>query len=70
MRDYRQKTTDGILSDGWKMKPCWVTVRMTSDDLGQTLSLQAGDGVQISIPLEGVRDIIRVTEKGDHNDQT
>ena len=61
-RDYREKTVKGLVFANM-MKPCDVTVRMTSDKLGQSLSLQAYN-VMIEIPLESVADIIKVTEKG------
>jgi hypothetical protein len=35
---------------------------MTSDDVGQSLSLSAYN-IQIGIPLEAVRDIIKVVDK-------
>ena len=65
MRDYREKDVKGLIIDAsnMKQKPCTVTVRMTSDRIGQTLSLSAYN-ILISIPLESVREIIRVTERG------
>ena len=67
-RNYREKTIKGCIFDGSKvlMKPkmCDVTVRMTSDHLGQSLSLQAFN-VMIEIPLEAVKDIIKVSDKGE-----
>ena len=67
-RDYREKTIRGSIMDIDSLKPHLgkVTVRMTSDNRGQTLSLQCAN-VQISIPLESVTDIIKVTERGDNN---
>ena len=66
-RDYREKTIRGCIFDGSKPlllpKMCDVTVRMTSDKIGQSLSLQAFN-VMIEIPLEQVRDIIRVSKEG------
>lgn len=64
MKDYREKTVKGMVADGGAPipTPCPVTVRMTSDKKGQSLSLQAYN-VMILIPLESVRDIIRVSEK-------
>ena len=64
MKDYREKTVKGIVHDGYVpiLTPCPVTVRMTSDKKGQSLSLQAYN-VMIQIPLESVRDIIKVSEK-------
>lgn len=55
MRDYREKTIKGCIFDDHKPtlvpQRCDVTVRMTSDKLGQSLSLQAYN-VMIEIPLE------------------
>ena len=61
-RDYREKDVSGLITDGHHIRPCNVTVRMTSDKHGQSLSFTAY-GVQINIPLESVADIIRVVEK-------
>lgn len=62
-RDYREKTVQGVVYPNtdkliMPMKS-EVTVRMTSDKIGQSLSLQAGN-VMIMIPLEAVRDIIKI----------
>lgn len=65
-RDYREKTIKGMIFDIHKPFPQMgqVTVRMTSDKRGQSLSLQCAN-IMIEIPLEPVNDIIRVPEKGD-----
>ena len=66
-RDYREKTITGCIFDvkGLPLpRKCNVTVRMTSDRLGQSLSLQARN-IMIEIPLESVRDIIQITEGND-----
>ena len=65
-RDYREKTIKGMIFDIHKPFPQMgqVTVRMTSDKIGQSLSLQCAN-IMIEIPLEPVSDIIRVPEKGD-----
>ena len=68
MRDYREKLVNGWLADGKHFGGFPVRVRMTSDDKGQSLSLTAemspkGLGIQIGIPLETVREIIRVVDK-------
>ena len=72
MRDYREKLVSGWLSDGNVVGGIPVRVRMTNDDKGQSLSLSTEIGdeadLQIGIPLEAVRDIIRVTEKDSAND--
>lgn len=64
-RDYREKDVEGMIVDIRRPlpKPCTVTVRMTSDKRGQSLSLSAYN-IQFMIPLEAVRDIIRVVERG------
>ena len=66
MRDYREKDVVGLITDVTECglpKKCKVTVRMTSDKIGQSLSLSAYN-IMISIPLEQVRDIIKVSERG------
>jgi hypothetical protein len=66
MKDYREKDVDGLITDITQFvipKKCNVTVRMTSDKIGQSLSLSAYN-IMISIPLEQVRDIIKVSERG------
>ena len=70
MRDYREKLVNGWLTDGKHFGGIPVRVRMTSDDKGQSLSLttemNSKDlGIQIGIPLEAVRDIIKVVDKGE-----
>ena len=64
-RDYREKRVEGLIFDFNKPIPisreCIVGVRMTSDKIGQSLSLQAYN-IMIEIPLESVRDIIRVAD--------
>ena len=66
-RDYREKTIKGCIFDICQIptlpRKCDVTVRMTSDKIGQSLSLCAYN-VMIEIPLEPIADIIRVADKG------
>jgi len=64
MRDYREKVVKGMIADITRPLPkmCDVTVRMTSDKIGQSLSLSAYN-IMIEIPLEKVKDIVQVTEK-------
>ena len=66
MRDYREKTIDGMICDTNNMTPRFgkVTIRMTSDDLGQSLSLTCAN-ILIEIPLEPVNDIIKVVDRED-----
>lgn len=64
-RDYREKEVVGFIGDLRKSlfpKSCRVTVRMTSDNMGKTLSL-SGANILIGIPLEEVEDIIKVVER-------
>lgn len=69
MRDYREKDVKGMLAI-WNPRriPTFihdaVTVRMTSDKKGQSLSLSARN-VLIEIPLEQVQDIIKVSERSE-----
>lgn len=68
MRDYREKYVDGWIADitikdlNKMARKCKVTVRMTNDEKGQSLSLSAFN-IQIGIPLEAVADIVKVVEK-------
>ena len=64
MRDYRDKTVKGMVTDVKNMIPRKTNVRvqMTSDKLGQSLSLSTSD-VLIMIPLESVRDIIKIVKE-------
>ncbi len=65
-RDYREKTVNGWITDGKNLKFTPITVRMTSDNKGQSLSLSAEDKdilIQLGIPLESVRDIVKVVDK-------
>lgn len=65
-RDYREKVVDGFIADVRDTIPnmCNVTIRMTSDKRGQTVSLQAAN-IIVGIPLEQVTDIIKVVKKND-----
>lgn len=61
-RDYREKDVMGFIGDTSKSifpKPCRITVRVTRDSNGETLSL-AGANVLIGIPLESVEELIKV----------
>ena len=68
MRDYREKLVNGWLTDGKNFGGIPVRIRMTNDEKGKSLSLTTemnpNDlGIQIGIPLEAVRDIIKVVDK-------
>ena len=62
-RDYREKVVLGMIADAKTMKhnSCPVTVRMTNDKRGKSLSLSAFN-ILIAIPLESVQEIIKLTE--------
>ena len=68
-KDHREKTVRGFIAirDEDLMetpipRASRVTVRMTSDKAGASLSLQAFN-IMISIPLEDVKEIITLTER-------
>ena len=63
-RDYREKTVKGMIADITKPVPAFrdVTVTMTNDKVGQSLSFQCAN-IMIEIPLESVSDIIRLVER-------
>lgn len=70
MRDYREKLVDGWITDGKHFGGIPVRVRMTNDDKGQSISftteMNSHDlGIQIGIPLESVKEIIKITDKGE-----
>ena len=47
----------------FQMKKAPITVRLTSDLRGQTLSLAVFDVVQLTIPYEAIRDMVAEKEK-------
>ena len=68
MRDYREKLVNGWLTDGKDFGMIRVRIRMTNDEKGKSLSLttemnEKDMGIQIGIPPEAVRDIIKVVDK-------
>lgn len=74
MKDYRSRLVTGWIggqdeeNEGKvNMTQCGVRIRVTSDEKGKSLSLTAEGNdvmIQIGIPLEPVRDIVRI-----HNDR-
>ena len=60
---YKEKDVRGLVvsANDMKIHPCNITVRMTSDKRGKSLSLQ-GLNVMVQIPLEGVEDVIKAVE--------
>jgi len=69
MREYKEKKVKGWVTDGKNMRMAAIDVRSTKDDRGESLSLsieQDGFLIQLGIPMESVRDIIRLTNKGEN----
>lgn len=46
-----------------KPQLCELTVRVTSDHLGESMSIAKGDEVMLQIPMEPLRDMIKVVKK-------
>ena len=69
MKDYREKQVEGMVTI-WNARRITtvqkmpVTVRMTNDKVGKSLSLQARN-LMIEIPLEQVQEIITLAERSD-----
>lgn len=63
-RDYREKTVTGIIGNAMGFRPTKVTIRMTNDKRGASLSLEA-QGNMMQIALEDVKDIIQITPNED-----
>lgn len=63
-RDYREKTVTGIICNAMGFRPTKVTIRMTNDKRGASLSLEA-QGNMMQIALEDVKDIIQITPNED-----
>lgn len=57
----KQKTVDGFYSNGTELHMCPVTVRLTADEIGQTLSLEQGS-FMIGISLLEVRDMLQIVQ--------
>ena len=58
----KKKTVKGVLFDGKKFYSADVTVRTTSDNYGQSLSLSVDGAVMLQIPMEQVRDMVKLVE--------
>ena len=60
----RARTVNGIVIRGADFKQTKITLRTTSDEKGESLSLcSEEDEVLLIIPLEKVRDMVRLTRK-------
>lgn len=61
-RKYIEKDSNGLIFDGRSLHGTTVTIRITSDEYGKSMSLTAGN-IQIQIPLEPIEvqlgDILR-----------
>lgn len=53
MRTTEQRVK-GLISDGYNIKGTDITVRITSDEMGKSLSLSDDDKILLMIPLDPV----------------
>ncbi len=60
---YAERTVKGAWSDGLHIWGQDVTVRITKDATGETLSLSDEKGLMLLVPLEPLRDLIEVKKK-------
>lgn len=57
------RTVKGLIAYADKMAPALVTVRVSADKIGKSLSLAVEDmGLLIEIPVEPVEDMVEVRE--------
>ena len=54
----KEKTVNGLKSNGFYIKCKQITLRVTIDENGKSLSLSDDQKVMLMIPLEAVKDII------------
>ena len=54
----KEKIVEGLMSDGYKIKPKKITLRVTVDEFGKSLSLSDDETIMLHIGLEAVKDII------------
>lgn len=57
------KTVSGLFSDGKRFNRTPVTVRITKDKNGQTLSLSDDNAVMLLIPLEPLKGMLEVSDR-------
>ena len=58
-----ERDVAGLVSIPGNIAPMKITVRVTSDKLGESLSLAVDDvGLMMQIPLESVSDMVRVVK--------
>ena len=58
---YKERKVRGMLSDGQDMKMADITLRVTVDRVGKSLSLTSeDDSIMLLIPLEPVQDLVRI----------
>lgn len=63
---YIEKTVDGAMLDDLGFGLRKITVRLTCDDLGNSLGLSDDKrGIMIEIPLEAIADMVRVVKEGE-----
>ena len=56
---YKEKQVDGMKFDAKGMRKLAITVRMTVDEHGQSISFSDDEEVLLMIPLESVSDLIK-----------
>lgn len=49
-----EKKVMGMMGDGYSIKPMMLTVRITADERGKSLSLSDDKSVILMIPLEAI----------------
>lgn len=58
----KKKTVKGVVFAFGKFQSADVTVRTTSDNYGQSLSLSVDGSVMLQVPVEQVRDMVKLVE--------
>ena len=59
----KAKDVKGLIFTDSKMANVTVTVRVTSDAIGKSLSLTAANHVMIEIPMEPVSRLLKINEE-------
>ena len=57
---YKEQRVNGMKFDAKGMRKLEITVRMTVDEHGQSISFSDDEDVLLMIPLESVSDLIKV----------
>lgn len=56
----KNRTINGIVSDGNKFFETPITVRVTADHIGKSISLSVDGLIMLQIPVEPVSDILDI----------